>query len=80
MPRGDEYWFEAKRYGIGWALPVRWQGWLVLLAYFALLAGGLVVLSGSAYRLPYLIAITVVLIAVIAWKGEKPLRWRRGRD
>jgi hypothetical protein len=80
MPRRDEYWFEAKRYGIGWTLPVTWQGWLVVLAYIALSAVGLVGLSGSAYRLPYLIAITVLLIVVIAWKGERPLRWRRGRD
>ena len=73
-------WFQAKRYGIGWTLPVTWQGWLIVLAYIALLAGGLLVLSESQYRLLYIIAITVLLIAVIVWKGERRLRWRWGRD
>ena len=80
MPQNDRYWFEAKRYGIGWTLPVSWQGWLVVIAYLALLAGGLFLLSESQYRLPWIIAITALLIAVIVWKGEKPLRWRRRGD
>ncbi len=23
------FWFPVKRYGWGWGLPVRWQGWVV---------------------------------------------------
>lgn len=80
MLQHDGYWFAAKRYGIGWTVPATWQGWLVLLLYLALLAGGLVLLSESLYRLPYVLGITAVLIAVIVWKGEKPLRWRWGKD
>ncbi|MBC8738930.1 hypothetical protein F6X40_19420 [Paraburkholderia sp. UCT31] len=34
MSPSREYWFPAKRYGWGLGLPVRWQGWLTLLAYF----------------------------------------------
>lgn len=30
-----KYWFPAKRYGWGWGLPVRWQGWVCLAAYMA---------------------------------------------
>ncbi|MGD8809230.1 MAG: hypothetical protein PVG24_06475 [Gammaproteobacteria bacterium] len=80
MPQNDGYWFAAKRYGIGWTMPATWQGWLVLLVYLALLTGGLFLLSESPYRLPYILVITAALIAVIALKGEKPVRWRWGKD
>lgn len=29
------YWFPAKRYGWGWGLPIRWQGWICLAIYLA---------------------------------------------
>jgi len=32
-------WFSAKRYGFGTALPIRWQGWLVMAVYFAVTIG-----------------------------------------
>jgi hypothetical protein len=76
-----QYWFPVKRYGWGWGLPVRWQGWVVLALYFASIyvgiryfrprddVGGLLLVLAIA---------TVVLIAVCAWKGEKPLAWRWG--
>ncbi len=76
------FWFAVKRYGYGWGLPVRWQGWAVLAAYLALLYGG------TYYFKPrrdvpslvvYLVVLTVVLVAVIALKGERPLRWRWGK-
>jgi hypothetical protein len=33
MQSESNYWFPAGRYGWGWGLPVRWQGWLVLAAF-----------------------------------------------
>lgn len=76
-----QYWFPVKRYGWGWGLPVRWQGWVVLALYFASLF-----LAIRYYRprdsvggfLLVLAIATVVLIAVCVWKGEKPLAWRWG--
>lgn len=35
MPNGKSYWFPAKRYGWGWGPPATWQGWVVLLLWFA---------------------------------------------
>ena len=35
------FWFPVKRYGWGWGLPVRWQGWVVLAAYLALVSAGI---------------------------------------
>ena len=34
------YWFPAKRYGWGWGLPVRWQGWVVMAVFAASMLGG----------------------------------------
>lgn len=36
MSDGPAFWFSVKRYGWGWGLPVRWQGWVVLVSYVAL--------------------------------------------
>jgi hypothetical protein len=76
-----QYWFPVKRYGWGWGLPVRWQGWVVLALYFASIYLGIRYLDPrdnvGGFLLVLAIA-TVVLIAVCAWKGEKPLGWRWG--
>jgi hypothetical protein len=76
----SKYWFPAKRYGWGWGPPRTWQGWTVLIAYLALVLGGIPFLQatrGSAVYFIYLLALTVLLILVCWLKGEPP-RWRWG--
>ena len=62
---------------------MRWQGWLVLAVYAALLLGGV------GYFLPrnavagfvlYAAVVTALLVVVTAIKGERPLRWRWGKE
>lgn len=81
MDHTDKYWFRAKRYGLGWGLPVRWQGWVVLASY------GLSVKLVSHFWPPAtdtgkfvagVIASTVALLCICWMKGE-PLRWRWGK-
>jgi hypothetical protein len=77
------FWFPAKRYGWGWGLPVRWQGWVVLAAYAALLFAGIDLFKArrdSSSLLLYFVVLTAVLVAIIAFKGEGPLRWRWGKE
>ena len=85
---GDSaYWFPAKRYGWGWGPPVTWQGWVVVMVWFAILLLGLIVLesrrlslAGSqliAWTLLYVLFMSVVLALVCYWKGEPP-QWRWG--
>ena len=84
-PQG--YWFKARLYGWGW-MPVKWQGWIVLLAYIALIS--ILVLtreeaipgnpdSGSNFLVSALpiIVLTILLIYICYKKGEKP-RWQWG--
>jgi hypothetical protein len=82
MSPTHEYWFPAKRYGWGWGLPVRWQGWATLLAY-------IVSLSAVAFRFrpagrPLAFALMVVLLTVafvaVCWLKGEPPRWRWGKD
>lgn len=79
-PEQKSYWFEAKSFGIGWTLPVTWQGWVVVVVFLALLIGGLLRIDEQRLRIAYVIALVVALVVVVAWKGEKPFKWRWGRE
>jgi hypothetical protein len=82
MQTEARYWFLAKRYGWGWGLPVTWEGWLVLAAFVALVAGGAVVIRPRqhiAAYLIYVVALALTLTAVCWLKGEPP-RWRWGNE
>lgn len=84
-PRG--YWFKAKLYGWGWT-PAKWQGWLVVSIYIALIFVSVLIIeedipgnpdSGSNILtlIVPLIVMTALLILICYKKGEKP-RWRWG--
>lgn len=79
MSKDKPYWFAAKTYGMGWSVPVTWQGWAVVLVFFALLLAGLATLDRSAFRLVYVVVLAIAFAGVVAWKGERPLKWRWGR-
>jgi hypothetical protein len=75
-----KYWFPAKRYGWGWGFPSAWQGRVVLLAYLALVLGGIPFIQasqGSAVYIAYLLVLTVILVA-ICWLTGEPPGWRDG--
>lgn len=79
----QHYWFKAKLFGWGWT-PARWQGWLVILAYLALLLGLVSTIDENSpksevdfmFWLPLAI-LTAALIAICYKTGEKP-RWNWG--
>jgi hypothetical protein len=81
-PQG--YWFRARWYGLGW-VPATWQGWLVMLVFFAYvlwLAAGVPDDARLADGdLPWFLgklALGVFALITIAYlKGEKP-SWHWG--
>ena len=79
MSNPQKYWFPAKRYGWGWGVPSTWQGWAVVVAFVALLAGGSFFLPrlGAVVFAGYAIVLTLLLVAVCWLKGEPP-HWRWG--
>ena len=75
----EQAWFAAKRYGYGWGLPRRWQGWLVFGGYgasVAIAAARLIPAHRAGFAI-YVVVATLMLVAICAWKGEAP-RWRWG--
>jgi hypothetical protein len=82
MAPAHDYWFPAKRYGWGWGLPVCWQGWAALMAYFALL--GVVVVAFDPAHHPFTFGVLVALLSValitVCWLKGEPPRWRWGDD
>ncbi len=83
-PKG--YWFKRKLYGWGWT-PVRWQGWLVILIYVAVLVYSFKLVENredSAIDIftsfaPRFLAYSIALIYICYKKGEKP-RWQWGEE
>jgi len=82
MQTDARYWFPAKRYGWGWGFPARWQGWLVLVAFVALVAGGAFVFRPREHLVGYLIYVAALCFELVAvcWLTGEPPRWRWGED
>lgn len=77
----ESYWFKRKLYGWGW-VPVKWQGWLVIVIGIAILEVGVYI--GETHNAPEAVVIAAILMVGLIfffgfWKGEKP-RWQWGSD
>ncbi|HEY7296592.1 MAG TPA: hypothetical protein VH684_01540 [Xanthobacteraceae bacterium] len=77
-----KYWFPAKRYGWGWGLPCRWQGWAVLLAFLALVVTGPLLFPPAKSLAAYVVyvALLSLLLIGVCWLTGEPPRWRWGND
>jgi hypothetical protein len=86
------YWFKAKRYGYGWGLPLRWEGWAVLIGWLVIMIAGSILiplLMINYLKLPigagifsisvFALVMAGVLIGVCYAKGE-PAKWRWGDE
>ena len=82
MPRRTRYWFRAKRYGWGWGLPATWQGWVVLVAFVALVVLAAIIFPPPKHLWSYLacVAVLCLFVAGICWLKGEPPRWRWGGD
>jgi hypothetical protein len=78
MNHDQRYWFRAKRYGWGWGFPCSWQGWVVLLVWFAAFLAGVRFLPRYLpAHLVFMVVMVVLLLMVCYYKGEPP-GWRWG--
>lgn len=74
----DDVWFEPKRFGYGAGLPVRWQGWALLLGYIGVVAG-LSLLLIPRHPVPFylIVAVATVALTVVAARHTRGgWRWR----
>ena len=79
-PDEKKIWFPAKRYGWGWGLPCRWQGWVFLLCWLAALVSGAVGIRPDQHVAAFIIfeVSMILVLLIVCWlKGEKP-GWRWG--
>jgi hypothetical protein len=75
------YWFPAKQHGWGWGPPATWQGWLVLIAWLAVVIPGSVWLGPRSIPLVALfLALMVLVLMLVCYVTGEPPRWRRGDD
>lgn len=72
---GRRYWFPAKPSGLGWGPPATWQGWIVLLAFIALVAvDGFVLLNRyGETTFSVVLAILVLALRLSMWRMGEPL-------
>ncbi|MGD9311048.1 MAG: hypothetical protein PVG51_18030 [Desulfosarcina sp.] len=74
-------WFPAMTYGLGWGLPIKWQGWAVLLLVVLLMIVGGLTLSQPGWKiivLPIYFFTATALFVWICWKKGARLDWRWG--
>jgi FtsH-binding integral membrane protein len=80
MEKKKDIWFSAKTYGIGWGLPVSWQGWAVLIVYLVVVIVAAVRVSDSkdlVWFFPLILLMSLLLI-LICWRKGASFRWRWG--
>ena len=75
-----EIWFPAKKYGFGWGLPIKWQGWLAVLIYSMLIGAGIVFIDYSENQVWFYIycSILTAILILVCWKKGEKAKWRWG--
>ena len=80
MSEGPD-WFAPKRYGIGSGMPIAWQGWVVLAAFFAITAGATAAFARQPLILASILVPTVAILLVITARTTRGgWRWRWDKD
>ena len=78
----SSYWFPAKKYGWGWGLPTRWEGWLTMFVFVVLMIINAMVFKPGTRPLEFFSSKGVLIVAIIAvcyLKGAPPA-WRWGKS
>jgi hypothetical protein len=80
MGEGPE-WFAAKRYGFGAGLPIRWQGWAVLMAFIVIVAAVAYFFGDRPLALAgVIVPLSLALVVITARTTRGGWRWRWGED
>jgi hypothetical protein len=75
-----DYWFAVKRYGWGWGMPVRWQGWAALALYFvSIIADPLLPATERRCGLFWFTLSSVILAAMSSGKATRLGRLAMGQ-
>ena len=81
MNDDDRAWFSAKRFGIGAGVPLRWQGWLAVAIYCAVLIGALEFFRHDRLlKFAIIVPVTILFLIISARTTRGGWRWRWGDD
>ena len=75
------YWFRAKRYGLGWSVPLAWQGGVFFVSWILIFLLGIRFLTPGSRptRWVFAAAMVILLLVICYWKGEPSgRRWNSG--
>lgn len=80
--KDDGSWFAPKRFGYGAGLPIRWQGWALMLGYIALVIGVTIALMPGhpGTFAGIVLAATAAIVVISARHTRGGWRWRWGGD
>jgi len=76
-----DIWFPAKKYGVGWGLPIAWQGWAVFFLYLVMVIVPSFMVTGSSRGMVFFVFYSIFLTALlvyICWKKGEKLNFRWG--
>jgi hypothetical protein len=76
----DDAWFAPKRYGIG-GVPIRWQGWALIIGFVAALVALTFAFRGQPIRLiAGVIPLTLTFVVIAARRTRGGFHWRWGEE
>ncbi len=79
MKRERNYWFRAKKSGLGWSTPLTWQGWVTYIAMFA--GTGYFFVTGHDIGQKLLGVWIPILVALpVFWLFGEPLSGRKSSE
>lgn len=79
MNRDDDAWFAPKSFGYGAGLPIRWQGWAMLLGHLGtVMIGAWLLRSNEAAVLSWALLAGLLPLPLYALKTRGGWRWRWG--
>ena len=77
----DDPWFAEKTFGYGAGLPLRWQGWAMMLAHVAVILSGLPLAKTHPFAFAlYALVIALIPMPIYAAKTRGGWKWRWGGD
>lgn len=88
----SQYWFRAKRYGFGWGLPLRWEGWAVLIGWLVVMIAGSILIplvmindlklstGASIFSISLFALIMAGLLLGVCYAKGEPAKWRWGEE
>ncbi|MEO8176049.1 MAG: hypothetical protein ABI626_05255 [Sphingomicrobium sp.] len=74
-------WFAPKRYGLGSGMPIAWQGWVVLAAFFVITAAATAFFAKRLLIFASILVPAVAILMIITARTTRGgWRWRWGQD